>query len=170
MPPPSLDKSIDKPPARPLTARSKRAPKPPVGAHDHPAEPPKSQVDAPKSQVDAPKSQADAPKSQVDAPKSQVKATYNDSDEDIGSDDNIDYDSGENSDIITNEIDDSVKYESHSGQFFRRKRWACSECVRLSLLIEKYTIEKCNLEFIMILKKQLRKHLRDRSKYRVAID
>ena len=149
MPPPSLDKSIDKPAARPLTARSKRAPMPQVRAHDHPAEPPKSQADAPKSQV---------------------KATYNDSDEDIGSDDNIDYDSGEDSDIITNEIDDSVKYESHSGQFFRRKRWACSECVRLSFLIEKYTIEKCNLEFIMILKKQLRKQLRDRSKYRVAID
>ena len=70
MPPPSLDKSIDKPAARPLTARSKRAPKPQVRAHDHPAEPPKSQADAPKSQV---------------------KATYNDSDEDIGSDDNIDY-------------------------------------------------------------------------------
>ena len=81
MPPPSLDKSIDKPPARPLTARSKRAPKPPVGAHDHPAEPPKSQVEAldhpgepPKSQVEAPKSQADARDPRAEARKRRAEA------------------------------------------------------------------------------------------------
>jgi len=162
MPPPSADKGIRKPPARPLKARSKRAPKSQADA-------PKSQADAPKSQADAPKSQADAPKSQADAPKSQAEGTYNDSDENIGSGDEIGYDSGEDSDIITNEVADWAKYKLHSGQFFRSKRWACPECIRLSNLIRQYTIERCNPELILIFKKQIRKHLIKSSKFRVAI-
>ena len=156
MPPPSMDKSIDKPP-RPPKAISKRAPKRRAEALDPPAEAPKSQAEEPKSQAEAPKSQAEAPKSQGEPYRDTYTCIYSEE---------VDADAA-NDDIDGDEVVDCAKYNMHSGQMFCFTRWACPECRRLCFQIEQQTHYKSSSALIQLYKDQLKTHLISSSRYRL---
>ena len=173
MPPPSADKGIDKPLARPLTARSKRQPK-------LRAEAPKSQADAPKSQAEAPKRPAKrlafwveeyncwakAQNRQAEA-RNRLNGPYCDiytciSDEEVDA-------AAANDDIDGNEIADCAKYDIHSGQNFCVTCWSCPECRHHCFLIGRHIDYKSHPDLIQLYKDQLKAHLIESSRYRVAI-
>ena len=179
------------PPARPLAARSKRAPKR-RATLEPPAEAPKSQAEEPKSQAEAPKSQAEAPKSQAEArkrraevlapwaeeyrrwaeaPEPRAKARklqgepYKDTHTCIYSDE-VDTDAA-NDDIDGDEVADCAKYDMHSEQMFCFTRWACPECRRLCFQIEQHTHYESSSALIKLYKDQLKEHLIKNSRYRL---